>query len=357
MGEKKRRAQAVSGEAGKQRASALAAQAQRLLAQREFAAALSALMQALELAPQVDSLWAQFGEVIRFFRFRPPLDARLHSLLARALEHPAVDPGELMLPVTSLALAQDQPFGDSLLLRLLTDTVVRDPRLLDIMANERRRALHGGSGRLDTLVAIANQCFNTEYVLEEMPQETHVLEELSRMLRAGDDLHALAVYAAYRPLHTLPSGERIAQALAQTPLASLAQRQIIEPLEERRLAADIPSLGAAVSPVSVAVQAQYEENPYPRWLRTQTSFASAPLGDIVRELFPHAELTGVTQGASRILVAGCGTGQNAIHVAKRFADARVLAVDLSRTSLAYAKRKTLELGLENIITAVSDAAS
>src|SRR5256886_12917699 len=47
---------------------------------------------------------------------------------------------------------------------------------------------------------------------------------------------------------------------------------------------------------------------------------------------------------ARILVAGCGTGQNAIAAAKRFSDASVLAIDFSRASLAYAMRKTREIG-------------
>ena len=50
----------------------------------------------------------------------------------------------------------------------------------------------------------------------------------------------------------------------------------------------------------------------------------------------------------RILVAGCGTGQHSIGTASRFKDSNVLAIDLSRRSLAYAKRKTLELGVNNI---------
>ena len=49
-----------------------------------------------------------------------------------------------------------------------------------------------------------------------------------------------------------------------------------------------------------------------------------------------------------ILIAGCGTGQHSIGTATRFKDAKVLAIDLSLSSLAYAKRKTDELGIKNI---------
>jgi SAM-dependent methyltransferase len=78
----------------------------------------------------------------------------------------------------------------------------------------------------------------------------------------------------------------------------------------------------------------------------QSVFEAAPLGEIVKELFPHARVSAVDK--PRILVAGCGTGQNAIATALRFSGASVLAVDLSRASLGYARRKTLELGLKTI---------
>jgi len=48
------------------------------------------------------------------------------------------------------------------------------------------------------------------------------------------------------------------------------------------------------------------------------------------------------------LIAGCGTGQHSINVAAKFENSRVLAIDLSMASLAFAKRKTIELGLVNL---------
>jgi len=49
-----------------------------------------------------------------------------------------------------------------------------------------------------------------------------------------------------------------------------------------------------------------------------------------------------------ILIAGCGTGQHALGRASGFRNCNVLAIDLSLTSLSYAKRKTQELGIKNI---------
>jgi SAM-dependent methyltransferase len=60
------------------------------------------------------------------------------------------------------------------------------------------------------------------------------------------------------------------------------------------------------------------------------------------------------RGGIDILVAGCGTGEHSIGTARRYRGAKVLAIDLSLSSLAYAQRKTRELGLPNIEYAQAD---
>ncbi len=53
-------------------------------------------------------------------------------------------------------------------------------------------------------------------------------------------------------------------------------------------------------------------------------------------------------------MAGCGTGQHALVTASRFLNPRVLAVDLSLSSLSYASRKTKEFGFPNFEYAQAD---
>jgi SAM-dependent methyltransferase len=292
-------------------AQAHAELAARQLARAEHGAALESLSTALRLAPGLPALWTQFAGLIRYFNLRHPVPPTVRELLARALEHPAVDPGDLVRPISTLALSRS-PLEEPLLLRLLEDVVIRDPSLERLITDTRRRMLHEALP-LPVMVAIAHQCFNTEYVFDETAEER---ERVDRLRHSLDSLHSYASYAAYRPLEDVN--------LEGTPLASLARRQIHEPMEERKLAAGIPALGSVQGAVSAAVRAQYEANPYPRWVRMQQGFPAAPHKQDVR----------------RILVAGCGTGQHAISAAQRFPEAGVLAVDLSLASLAYAKRKT-----------------
>jgi SAM-dependent methyltransferase len=136
------------------------------------------------------------------------------------------------------------------------------------------------------------------------------------------------------------------------PLAGLFTQQIAEPREEVRYRSEIPRLTDIEDEVSRQVQQQYEENPYPRWVEVGRIVKPTTLHAWLQELSPGA---GLAEGSGGdILIAGCGTGQHAIETAQMFPAARLLAVDLSLSSLAYAQRKTRALGLGNIDYAQAD---
>src|SRR6185369_4194958 len=127
----------------------------------------------------------------------------------------------------------------------------------------------------------------------------------------------VAAVASYFPLASVS----VALTAMSWPeaVANLLLQQIQEPMEERQLRAAIPQLTAISDSVSRLVQAQYEENPYPRWVCAGTSDAPEDIVSHLRRKFPHA---GIQTGAPRddvdILVAGCGTGRNAVETARRF---------------------------------------
>ena len=125
--------------------------------------------------------------------------------------------------------------------------------------------------------------------------------------------------------------------------------QVIEPRQELELKSSIPVLEEICDETSSKVRDQYEDSPYPRWVRLGFLLVS----ELISELFEEYELKLYNSSIAdvespSILVAGCGTGQHSITTAVRFKNATVLAVDLSLSSLAYAKRKSAELGIKNI---------
>jgi SAM-dependent methyltransferase len=122
--------------------------------------------------------------------------------------------------------------------------------------------------------------------------------------------------------------------------------QVREPLSERAIRAQLPTLTPIEDAVSRAVQAQYEENPYPRWITPAPAVKPRRIDDHLREKFPLAPFRPMRLAAGpEVLIAGCGTGSHPIEAQREFLGARVLAIDLSRSSLAYAVRKTHALGL------------
>lgn len=197
--------------------------------------------------------------------------------------------------------------------------------------------------------AVAQQCFINEYIFIQSNQERRSSSELRALLLGklarGDAIPPLllAAVAAYFPLHALPGAPTLVSRKWPPIAAGLVRRQIGEPLEEAADVGAIAVLTAIDNAVSVQVMQQYAENPYPRW-------TISPLA-----AFAAASETPATPAADdrisagmEILIAGCGSGQHVFQVAHLFPGSRVLAVDISLPSLAYARRKTREEGLRNI---------
>ena len=96
------------------------------------------------------------------------------------------------------------------------------------------------------------------------------------------------------------------------------------------------------------IKKQYENFPYPRWI-TLDYKKNINYGVALRHEFPHANIPSyLLEEELSILIAGCGTGRHAINVAKHFNSVNVLAVDISRNSLAYAKYMAKKLSVNNI---------
>jgi tetratricopeptide (TPR) repeat protein/2-polyprenyl-3-methyl-5-hydroxy-6-metoxy-1,4-benzoquinol methylase len=208
--------------------------------------------------------------------------------------------------------------------------------------------------------ALAQQCFINEYVFSQSEEEGRQVDELCARLTAalesGAPVSALWVtaIAAHRSLRSVPLSARLLDRQLPEPAAALLAQQIVEPQAEALLRAEIPRLTDIADGVSRDVQELYEENPYPRWVRTARGEALNGIGAYLYRKFPLARFQRLAGTSVNILIAGCGTGQHSIEVARRFRDAQVLAIDLSLSSLAYARRKSQELGLTNIEYAQAD---
>ncbi len=306
-----------------------------------------------------------------------------HGGAARACIKRAAGAWPTRLPAQELfSQAEFAEISDDQLFRcFLTSTLVCDIVLERFLTAVRFALLetvaaegdaHRTAGKaLDFFCAVAQQCFINEYVFahtdSEIEQAQRVRTRLAEALSSGTPIPELwlVAVAAYFPLADLPMADLILPHPWSAPVAALVVRQVQERQEERRLQASMPRLTAIAGGVSDLVKRQYEENPYPRWTKASPVGQPVTIDDYLRRRFPLHPLHHVTgqnaagrnaarQDVVEILIAGCGTGQHSIETAQEFAGAQVLAVDLSLSSLGYAKRKTRELGLNNVEYAQAD---
>ena len=360
--------------------------------------AVSAYRRALSLAESPE-IKANFARCVKNIS---PLnvDAALRQLLTRAMSEPWTRPSDLanasmrMIRADPISgpcieravrawprrLGGNELFGptglsalsrDSLLRSLLENAQACDPAMERFLTMVRRAMLDSAleavvekvqdAATLAFYCAVARQCFLNEYVFADSDDErAHVAVlngKVVAALEAGDAIPSLCIVAvaAYSPLSGLTPAAKLLQRSWPECVTALLVQQIAEPAEEKCLRDATHALTTIDDAVSQAVRRQYEENPYPRWITLPPALQSRSLNAYLRQQFPFADFEPAADGAEvEILIAGCGTGQETLETAQQFPRARVLAVDLSLSSLAYAKRKSIEAGVTNVEYAQAD---
>lgn len=305
----------------------------------------------------------------------PPSD--LGDTLITLYETPRIDHTRLG-PATWRALAQTSLGAEALagrlddvhLLRLLSHpltlcwlsrALIIDAtweRLLTLArAAALRAAERGHPPALLALTALALHGWRSEYCWAEGPDETALVERLiARLLGqpgaarvVGDNAARLAAVLMYRPL-TGALGEGLGRPGEDWgPLTPLFWQQLGDLRRERALAEGVPTLDTPSGEAARAVAALYEENPYPRHV---TAHQRTPqrLPGLVRSLLPRLPAGEALPDPSpvRVLLAGCGTGQQLLTSATRLAEREIVALDLSRASLGRAARLVEEWGLQGV---------
>jgi tetratricopeptide (TPR) repeat protein/2-polyprenyl-3-methyl-5-hydroxy-6-metoxy-1,4-benzoquinol methylase len=375
-----------------QREDALTRLVETLIACGDHARALRVVVRALE-AKASDTAKSLFVQCVVNRRFRAD-PGGVQGIMVRALVEPWERPADLAVPATSLVklnpavaamcaravkawprrLTVDDLAGrltamaDDALLRAVLETVpVCDAELERALTGLRAIFLAAAAdgpvtptedGLLRFFCALARQCFINEYVFavdaDERANVERLRERLVRSIAAGGPVPVLWLIATamFLPLGSLSGAERLVAMSWSPSLGTLIQQQVREPLQEGELQASIAELTPVVDGVSLKVKQQYEENPYPRWVKAAPVPEPRSLAEYFGAWIPA--LRGAGDDGLDMLVAGCGSGQSLVETARQLEGARVLAIDLSRASLGFAKRQALTLGLSNITFAVAD---
>lgn len=347
------------------------------------------LRRAAKSGPKDGVMWAAWADSLVSYNFEK-VDENLLDDLNNVLDHVMVSPRELASPILKvlelipefsriMALALRPPEANPLIYRELAGSLSKIPLLIKLMGlctlhdlkaermltNLRKVMIlqlpDDDFNSLPFSVALALNCFINEYVFIFSDEEKHAVKELEtkvvNVLEDGLPVPALwiAALGAYRALHTYSWADKLLECNWSGEINTLLNHQVIQPREEHTLAANMPSLSKISDGVSVVVREQYEANPYPRWIKLGRPHKGQPIDQVMRDIeLPVILDKGNFKKNPEILIAGCGTGQQSIIAALRFANSNVTAVDLSLTSLAYAARKTFESGIKNINHAQGD---
>lgn len=319
------------------------------LAEARATEALALVRLALKAEENVDTR-TLFVQCVRSLHAVPD-SPEMRALITRALTEPWGRPADLSAAAGSLVT---HDVHDPLLLALLTSAPVRDVALERFLAGARAALLDAlGDDEVEFACALARQCFVNEYAFACSDAEQEKIAALRDAVTSGADVTPLklAVLAAYEPLHNLPNATALQDRAWPPAVKALIDQQVNEPLQEKQIAATLPALTTIDDAVSQAVRAQYEANPYPRWARIAPAGRAAALDDY---LLKYTNFRPLGATAPDVLIAGCGTGQHVATVALQFTALNILAIDLSRASLAYAARATRALGLSGIDYAQAD---
>ena len=342
---------------------------------------ISAYVRAIELKADFEDAYFNLGSALEGTRFSKG-DQRLYPILINLLiRGDFVRPIRVAGAILSL-LRLDNLIEDVLLNTTASSNIEEVDRAVKTLAKvpllhqlmricplpdlqlealfvSMRRVMLAGRGLVEAspdlvyfLSTLSLHCYTNEYVYFETEEEAELVSVLAGEIAMSiaqasqPTVTEILILAAYRPIHQYDWSEKL-QVLDQLPEVKV--RLIKEPLAERLIVRDMAVLAGIEDSVSRKVREQYEENPYPRWVRLEVPQKGKTVAKVFDEANLHLKSENIKSVLTpTILIAGCGTGQHSIETASRFANCKVTAIDLSHTSLAYAQRKTSELGITNI---------
>lgn len=361
----------------------------------DFNLAMHCLMEAVRLDVDNAKYWHQLNRWLPRARISGPMPVArallLEAFRRQRIEYEAIE--EVIYPVLGdatglqqiLAMAQDGTLharvqsgeavhllGDELVLILLRRTTLRhagyESALTQLRGALVDAVVHGriAAGQQETVIrfmsALACYALAVEFVFYVTDAESRTLVAARRQLAETPAAHAdLPLLAAAVACYQLLAHEppvvvaRVlgckANCLAE--FADMVQVHVREPEKVRQYEVAVATFGSITNAVSLAVQRQYEEHPYPRWRFLGETHAVTFDNRIERALpqlrdDQQPRVQALPSDPLRILIAGCGTGRHALWCAREYPGATIMAVDLSRASLAYACMKADELGIGSV---------
>jgi len=195
------------------------------------------------------------------------------------------------------------------------------------------------------LIVFAEQNFFCEFIYNETDEEKELLKKLENKIKKNDDICELSILliSLYKPLNKSNYLKlKLDSYISNSDGFNEFLKYVFhDPNKDKKVSKSLKSLSNFSNETSRLMKSQYEENPFPRWRFTLRPMIDNDINEFTNR-YSHTSFK-----KPKILIAGCGTGQQAITWSA-YKDSKIYAVDLSSVSLAYAIRKAEEKNIKNV---------
>ena len=195
------------------------------------------------------------------------------------------------------------------------------------------------------LIVFAEQKFFCEFIYHVTDEEKKLLKKLENKIKKKDDICELSILliSLYKPLNKC---NYLQKKLVNHISKSIEFKEFLkyvfhDPHTDKLASISMKSMSNFSNKTSRLMKRQYEENPFPRWRFTLRPMIGNDINEFINRF------SRMSFKRPEILIAGCGTGQQAITWSA-YKDSKIYAVDLSSVSLAYAIRKVEERNIKNV---------
>ena len=198
------------------------------------------------------------------------------------------------------------------------------------------------------LISLAEQCFFNEYVYETSVRENILIKKLKNQIINDSEFCELSflILTLYQePMKCKMLNKKLKnyksnsfefnQFLVFTYKNQITENEIKKEFSNKKIKDKCSKL----------IKSQYEENPYPRW-----RYTSFPLKQSFQSFIKSKSLSiddHPKKNNYEILIAGCGTGHQVVQYSG-IINSNICAIDLSSSSLSFAKRTAYELEIKNV---------
>jgi len=337
--------------------------------------AFDSYLKVIDINPEFSNIYPLITRFIKESDISQLNKSKLEDILNLLLERNDLNHRELIKAFNFLYSNQiitsleklDPDFSNSdlfvnkkIIINALKKIAFKDMRLEKVLTNLRKYLCNKitknkeeiSYSQLQFIIALGEQCFLNEYIYSLTEEENSSLYTIIKRCKDSElnetNISILSCYfPLYKLLHQIPCLKSFNS--PNQSFKELIELQIKEPLKEIELSQKIKQLGSINDTVSQKVKSQYEENPYPRWRygSHQKNKKISIIQAINNEINPNSISQNLDNNQLKVLIAGCGTGQQILQTQK-YKNAQVIAIDLSLSSLAYAQRKVNELGIDNV---------